>query len=442
MIRDISVAGIIVIIIFVFISDHSSQLRGKRREPSNSGPTLMLGSAVSQVLDALGSYVSTRSASVRLVVGRRSGIPIVLPSNDSLIVFGPTRSGKTTSLVLPLLSQFKGPVVVTSVKDDVYKASKTYRESLGQCHLFDLSSDNSSSWNIFSYISDFPSSKAMSDVLCRVGKNRGGEIEFWSQLASKILSPLILAAKESAPSLRMVFDWIELQDFDEPLDQLYLSGQIEAHSALEAMVKMDSRTLTSVIATLLSVLDPYSDPVVSRLLSTDGIEIESTLTRGQCNTLYLCAPMFRSERFAAIYEIFLNKVFEFAYGAGAANGKILFLLDELANVAPISDLDKIASTCGSFGVVLCSVFQDLSQVETSYGSRSRSVVNNHRSKLCLSGITDVATIDYINKIAARGNDVRTGSDYLQELHLGQGLLVRGTRRPMKVYLKPVPRRAL
>lgn len=437
---NIGVVAVVLIVVLLFrFSGSNGSGDPKHKAPSRRALTMpnQLGL---EIFATVAGFMSSRSGAFRLAVGKRVGIPVFLPASDSLMVFGPTRSGKTTSLVLPLLAQFNGPSVATSVKSDVYTSSREFRESIGRCELFDLSSCESSSWNIFSLVSDLASAKGISDVLCRVGKNRGGEMEFWSQLASKVLSSLILAAKELSPSLRTVFDWIESQDFEYALEGLYKTGQDEAQSALDAIVKMDPRTFTSVIATLLSLLEPYSDPAVSRLLSTDGINIESLLSRTERNTLYICSPMFKSERFAPIYEIFLSKVFEFAYSSDSEGARMLFLLDELANVAPIPDLDKIASTCGSFGIVLCSIFQDLAQVETAYGSRSRSVVNNHRSKLCLSGITDISTIDYISRITAESVKYETKSNPLQGLRLGQGLFVRSTERPLKIYLKPARQR--
>ncbi len=122
-----------------------------------------------------------------------------------------------------------------------------------------------------------------------------------------------------------------------------------------------------------------------------------------------------------------------------ADHKILFLLDELANVAPIPDLDKVASTSGSYGIVLVSIFQDLSQLEAIYGIKSRTVLNNHRSKLCLSGISDIATLDYVEKVASGLNSGKSKGNLLFRLRIGQALLVRSNYRPQKISLIPVRR---
>lgn len=385
-------------------------------------------------------YLKFRSYGKSIRLGRKGLFPIYLPPTDSLLVFGPTRSGKTTSLAIPILNGFKGPTVVTSVKEDILGLSRTGRESLGECEVFDLSSSQSSSWNLFSMVGDFAGAKMVADVLCRINKHKGGEIEFWSQLAAKTLGPLILAAALTRPHLSTIFSWIESQEFEPAFEALTNSEQWEARSALEGITRLDARTLTSVVATLLSLLEPYGDPYIGELLSSDGIDISALLDRNKCNTLYVCSPLFRSDRYLPIYELFLRKLLEVAYQNDGTHQKILFLLDELANVAPIPELDKVASTCGSYGIVLVSIFQDLSQLEAIYGIKSRTVLNNHRSKLCLSGISDLATLDYVEKVASGLSHSKPNGNLLFRLRFGQALLIRSNYRPQKIRLIPVRQR--
>ena len=95
-----------------------------------------------------------------------------LPSSDSLLVFGPTRSGKTLTLALPLLKEFRGPAVVTSVKRDLLQRSSAFRQAKGECYIFDLSDPASSPWNLFSLVLDFRSAKEVSDSLCGVTRSK------------------------------------------------------------------------------------------------------------------------------------------------------------------------------------------------------------------------------------------------------------------------------
>ena len=392
-------------------------------------------------VSSLASLFKRRQSPKTILLGSTFFGRKYLPSTDSLLVFGPTRSGKTLRLALPLLDEFNGAAVATSVKQDLYERSVAARKKRGECCLFDLSDPKSAPWSLLSCIKDFRDAKEISDSLCKVAHSTSAEIEFWSRLGSKMLAPLLLAAKELDASLGEMIGWIERQDFDYAFEGLLEAGHIEARVALDAVMRLDQRAVSSVIATLLSLMEPYSDPVVSDLLSREGIDLELLLDRRKANTLYISSPLFRSERFYGVYEVFLRRVFDIAYRSDGGDPKILFLLDEIANIAPIQDLGKIASTCGGYGIVLVSVFQDLTQLGAIYSANAGTIVNNHRSKLLLSGISDHATLDYAEKIVKRGNVSGEGSNPLFDLRLGTGLYIQANAKPVRLQLRPFPRQA-
>ncbi len=428
------------VLVLLYWSRSQSSI-SKRPRTSKNAPALAAVSPTAFLIPRLRARKSQGPKSKSIVLGRTMIWRRYLPASDSLLVFGPTRSGKTMTLALPMLVGFRGPAVVTSVKRDLYQKSVPSRQRQGECHIFDLSDPASSSWNLFSLISDFHSAKEVSDHLCGVTRPKSAELDFWSQLGSKMLAPLLLAGKESGRPLLGIVEWIESQDFETAFEVLNGSGWFEARNALDAVLHLDQRAVSSVIATLLSLLEPFNDSVISDLLSRDGIDLARMLDRSCSNTLFVCSPLFRAERFFGIYEIFLRKIFEISYQSGPAKSRVLFLLDELANIAPISDLDKIASTCGGYGIVLISIFQDLTQLGGIYGSHGGTVVNNHRSKLCMSGITDHTTLDYVEKVVAHEN-VNAGQHYanpLLRLARGHGLLIQANLRPQRLRLRPFPR---
>ena len=74
------------------------------------------------------------------------------------------------------------------------------------------------------------------------------------------------------------------------------------------------------------------------------------------------------------------------------------MIDEVANVAPLSNLDTLASTASGHGIQLLTVWQDFAQIEARYGTRSATVINNHRAKLIFPGISDPATLDWASRL--------------------------------------------
>ena len=99
-----------------------------------------------------------------------------------------------------------------------------------------------------------------------------------------------------------------------------------------------------------------------------------------------------------------------AYEQAAIRGRLdpplLLVLDEAANIAPLRDLAQIASTAAGLGIQLITVWQDRAQITARYGQHAATVVNNHRAKLVLSGITDATTTSDIAQVIGDTEVVR------------------------------------
>src|SRR5437763_636473 len=90
-----------------------------------------------------------------------------------------------------------------------------------------------------------------------------------------------------------------------------------------------------------------------------------------------------------------------AYERSARTGRpidpaLLLALDEVCNIAPLPNLDEIASTGPGQGVHLLCVLQNISQGYARWGrDKAETIVANHRARLFCSGIGDRATLDYL-----------------------------------------------
>jgi type IV secretion system protein VirD4 len=139
---------------------------------------------------------------------------------------------------------------------------------------------------------------------------------------------------------------------------------------------------------------------------------------------------------------------------------MLLVLDEAANIAPIRDLDALASTGAGLGIQLVTVCQDLAQFTTRYGAeRARTIANNHRAKLALSGVSDLTTLDLVSGLAGEQavreqsvtTDLRDGrrtrsssiafrrlapADEIRRIRPGSGILIYGHLPPARINLRP------
>jgi type IV secretory pathway TraG/TraD family ATPase VirD4 len=109
---------------------------------------------------------------------------------------------------------------------------------------------------------------------------------------------------------------------------------------------------------------------------------------------------------------------------------------------------------------LVTVCQDLAQVAARYGpERARTIANNHRAKVILSGIADVGTLDTLSGLAGEQavreetvtSDLRGGrrstssaivyrrlapADELRRIRPGEGVLIYGHLPAVRLRLRP------
>ena len=91
------------------------------------------------------------------------------------------------------------------------------------------------------------------------------------------------------------------------------------------------------------------------------------------NTLYLCAPAHDQRRLTPLFVSVMRQIIEHVYdhvtrGRRPLDPPLLVVLDEAANIAPLSDLDALAATAAGHGIQLVTVWHDLAQINARYGS--------------------------------------------------------------------------
>ena len=198
-----------------------------------------------------------------------------------------------------------------------------------------------------------------------------------------------------------VVRWVDIQEETEVLELLSAAGVDEALHAARVRVRKGSTA---------AELDLHHGRDRSRALrrwpaGNGGRRwpVDPVRLIHGSNTLYLCAPAHDQRRLRPLFVSVIRQIVECAYDRVAGTRRpldppLLIVLDEAANIAPISDLDGLAATAAGHGVQLVTIWHDLAQITARYGHRATTVVNNHRAKLFLSGISDPSTLDYASHL--------------------------------------------
>jgi type IV secretion system protein VirD4 len=266
-----------------------------------------------------------------------------------------------------------------------------------------------------------------------------------------------------------VVAWIDEHEVDYPLQILTTGGEMAAVQALRATSRRDERQRSAIFTTAETVIEAFAEPGVAAcepvgtmFENADPRVIDSRRFLNGRNTLYLCAPPHDQRRLRALFATLVSQVIAEAYNRSMSEGRaldppLLVVLDEAANIAPLAELDVLASTAAGHGVQLVTVWQDLAQLNARYGPKASSVVNNHRAKVFLSGIADPGTLEHASQLAGDedrsvrsrtidhygSSSVTDGStprrlvppDALRRLAPGSGLLLYAHLSPIQISLR-------
>jgi type IV secretion system protein VirD4 len=403
----------------------------------------------------------------RLALGTVHGVVrpalVVAERAQSVVVVGPTQSGKTTALAVPAILGWEGPVVAASVKSDLLRDTRNRRNERGSIWCIDPTGATGmrpSTWSPLTPCVEWPAARRAAADLAETAKADGttADGEFWYATAAKLLAPLFFAAAHDGRPMADVVRWIDTQEASEVTRILEQVGVAAALDAARASWCREERTRSSVYTTAETILAPFADAG-----DAAGAAFEPPDLLGGPHTLYLCAPAHDQRRLRGYFSALTQQVLAHAFAQATRAGKpldppLLVVLDEAAHIAPLPELDGLAATCASHGIQLVTVWQDLAQVRARYGARAPTVLNNHRAKVFLPGIADPDTLDYASRLIGdeeitvpsvtrdpAGGRSTTSSrtprrllppEDLRCLRRSQAVLVYGTLPPARLHLRP------
>ncbi|HJZ34790.1 MAG TPA: type IV secretory system conjugative DNA transfer family protein [Solirubrobacterales bacterium] len=408
----------------------------------------------------------------RITLGRRGRDLLAAEEGQSVIVFGPTQSGKTSGLVIPALLEWEGPVVCTSVKSDLLAPTLERREELGETWVFDptqsVDVERARATPLHS-ADTWEGALQTAHRIASSAKGAAGDLSdgsFWFANGEKLLAPLMLAANLAGGTMETVVTWVDegpeaCKGSVVPI--LERSNEEAATRAFLATHNREERARSSVYTTAETMIAAYADPRVAEETAGSDYTPERLLDGG-ANTLFLISPRSEQQRLQAVHSSLIEGLIAVAEEMSIKTGRpilprLLLALDEFANTAPFPRADEVAATGSGLGIQQITVLQDLSQLKARLGNRSASMVNNHRAKIVVGGIADLDTTDYFSRLAGvaefahnststgrgKGGDSRTEGDtyrelapqhLLRELESGRAVLAYGNRSAAMITLRP------
>ena len=171
----------------------------------------------------------------RVILGRTTGaFGRLLAAEDchSVLVFGPTGSYKTSALVIPAVLEWSGPLVATSVKPDLLRATLAHRARLGQVLVIDplgASGVKAARWSPLASCSTWAGAQQTAVQLANAieqtpTEEQRPEHRFWKTMGTKFLAPMLFAAATKGLGMAEVLHWLDSREDQEVKDILEAAG--------------------------------------------------------------------------------------------------------------------------------------------------------------------------------------------------------------------------
>ena len=257
-----------------------------------------------------------------------------------------------------------------------------------------------------------------------------------------------------------LIEWLDRgEDADAEVARILEAlGEPLARSAWQAIVALDPRTRSGVVATARTALAGWWDPAV---LAAARPELTPARLLDDAASLYLVAPTHEQERLRNIYTAIVEEMTRAVYARRARTGApldpaLLVVLDEAAHIAPVRELAALAATGPEPGIQLVTIFHDHAQIHAIYGAQAGTVIANHRARIILPGVGDADTLERLSRSLGAASIVRTSRTQghlgtsvstsaamaplvaphaLRELREATGLVIYGARPPVRVRLR-------
>ncbi|HAA23741.1 MAG TPA: hypothetical protein DCP28_35060 [Cytophagales bacterium] len=314
-------------------------------------------------------------------------------SFNHTLITSPSGGGKSSTIIIPNLHLLEGSIIATDIGGSLYQNSAGKLQERGyDIQIFNLRDpEQSFTYNPLATCRSDHDLEQVIDMLVNTAFEGDQKSDvFWTEGAKDCL---MIVAKLL---MRMPFEYQTLGElrslllrFGERGQELTpLFAEYAENSLLEefaALVTQSDRVLQSILSTAKVALKKWSDPAI-RYLTSDDAPLDFTRLRTRKSVLFITVPPERLEYYGVLISLLYSSLF--AYGMATENKQepLHFLLDEVANIPPITSLPTIIAVARQKRMSLTLAIQSLSQLKEIYGQSSETIIANCSTKWFTGGL--------------------------------------------------------
>ena len=364
--------------------------------------------------------------------------------NKNVLVVGGSGSGKTRFFIKPNALQMNSSLVITDPKGTV--VNEIVHALVKNNYLMKIFNTinfkKSMHYNPFAYVHDEKDIlKLVTTLIANTkGEGKGGD-EFWEKAEKLLYSALIGYIHYEAPeeeqnftTLLEMINAMEVREDDEefknPVDLMFdeLEERDPDHFAVRQYKKYKlsaGKTAKSILVSCGARLAPFDIKELREVTAYDELELD-TLGDQKTSLFLIMSDTDATFNFliSMIYTQLFNLLCEKAddvYG-GRLPVHVTCLIDEMANIGQIPNLEKLMATIRSREISACLVLQAKSQLKAIYKDNADTIIGNCDSQIFLGGSEQTTlkdlnttlgkeTIDMYNTGETRGQSQSYNMNY-------------------------------
>lgn len=409
-----------------------------------------------------------------------AGVPLILNDNEIWVdnseyhslVIGATGSGKTQTVILPLvhsLAKKKESMIITDPKGEIYeKTSMMLRDRGYQILLLNFRDpQNGNAWNpmtlpyqIYKSGNQDKAIELLDDLALNIlydESNKNAD-PFWEKTSADYFSGVALGLFEDAKEDEININSISLATTvgEEKFGgSTYIKEYFNAKDPASAAAINASSTIMAPNETKGSILSVFKQKVklfssrenLSEMLSYSDIDLE---TIGEKPTAVFIVIQDEKKTYHSLVTILLKQIYETLISVAQRHGGKLpvrtnFLLDEFANMPPLKDVTTMITAARSRAIRFTMIIQNFAQLDSVYGKEDAETIRGNCGNIIYLITTELKALEEISKMCGEvksKKDDKTAStplvtvSDLQRMKQFEVIIMRMRKQPFKTKFTP------
>ncbi|MES0100340.1 type IV secretory system conjugative DNA transfer family protein [Mesorhizobium sp. M0019] len=296
-----------------------------------------------------------------------------------LLTVAPTRSGKSTTTIIPNLVRYKGSCVVLDPKGELYAQTAAWRrQNVGPVYRIAPFQPETDAYNPLDGVVSFSDAQALADLIMPPDPNAP---DFFRKDAIAILTAIIMFVTESAPPGHRSMAEVRritaapLDLFTEAIRTMAGSRNHAIANAANIVLGKDrSKSIPNLRDTINTEFALWDDPGLHRATSVASFDFRSL--KDAPATVYITVPFHKMSAYAAFLKITLTTALDaMLQNETIPDIPVLFILDEFLSLGPFPRFRDAIRTHAGAGVRLWFFLQDVPTLEEHYPAGWKTFFN-------------------------------------------------------------------